>query len=79
MRVEHKTLIFKVITNTENEFCLWLADREVPPGWSDVRKVRGTSRECLAFIREESYRVGQAAASSQSLVNEEPPVRAAYA
>ena len=79
MRAEHHlTLDFKVIINSENEYSLWLADREVPPGWSEVMQVTGSSKECLAYIRQASYRRREPAAVSESYLSEEPPATAAY-
>lgn len=42
---------FKVVVNHEEQYSLWPADRENPPGWSDAGKV-GTKEECLAYVEE---------------------------
>lgn len=47
---EDKT-IYKVVINHEEQYSIWLADRELPLGWSDVGK-NGTKPECLAYIKE---------------------------
>ncbi len=43
--------IYKVIINKEEQYSLWLADREHPLGWSDAGKT-GTKSECEAYIKE---------------------------
>ena len=40
---------YKVVINDEEQYSIWLADRENPPGWSDAGK-SGTKKECLDFI-----------------------------
>jgi MbtH protein len=35
--------------NHEEQYSLWLADRDPPAGWCDAGKV-GTREECLAHI-----------------------------
>jgi MbtH protein len=41
----------KVVVNHEEQYSLWPADREAPPGWTEVGKV-GSKEECLAYIKE---------------------------
>jgi MbtH protein len=48
----HHRLIFKVIVSQDNEYSLWLLDREDPPGWRDTGTMRGSASECLAHIKE---------------------------
>lgn len=48
----HHRLIFKVIVSRDNEYSLWLLDREDPPGWRDTGTMRGSPSECLAHIKE---------------------------
>jgi MbtH protein len=48
----HPRLIFKVIVSQDNEYSLWLLDREDPPGWRDTGTMRGSASECLAHIKE---------------------------
>ncbi len=45
------TKIYKVVINHEEQYSIWVADRENAPGWSDVGK-SGTKAECLAYIKE---------------------------
>lgn len=44
-------VIFQVVTNHEEQYSLWPADREPPAGWRSVGKA-GTKKECLAYIEE---------------------------
>jgi len=43
--------IYKVVVNHEEQYSIWLADRENAPGWKDAGK-SGTKEECLAYIKE---------------------------
>lgn len=47
---EDKTT-YKVVVNHEEQYSIWPADRENPPGWNDVGK-QGLKPECLAYIKE---------------------------
>jgi MbtH protein len=47
---ENKT-IYKVVVNHEEQYSIWFADRESPPGWSDAGKT-GLKADCLAYIKE---------------------------
>ncbi len=47
---EDKT-IYKVVLNHEEQYSIWPADRENPPGWRDAGKA-GSKSECLAYIGE---------------------------
>lgn len=40
-----------VLVNHEEQYSLWLAEKEIPPGWSDAGK-RGSKEECLAYVKE---------------------------
>jgi MbtH protein len=42
---------YVAVVNHEEQYSLWLADREIPAGWRDCGK-RGSKAECLAFIKE---------------------------
>lgn len=48
--VEDNT-IYKVVLNHEEQYSIWLADRENALGWLDAGK-SGTKEECLAYINE---------------------------
>lgn len=41
----------EVVVNDEEQFSIWPADREVPPGWREAGK-QGSKAECLAYIEE---------------------------
>lgn len=45
------TRTYVVLMNHEEQYSLWLADREVPPGWTVVGKP-GSREECLAYVEE---------------------------
>jgi len=43
--------IYKVVVNDEEQYSIWPADRENPPGWRDAGK-SGPKPDCLACIKE---------------------------
>ncbi|GAA6614826.1 MbtH family protein [Scytonema sp. NUACC26] len=45
------TRIYKVVVNHEEQYSIWLADKENPLGWKDVGK-SGLKAECLEYIKE---------------------------
>ncbi len=45
------TRTYTVVVNGEEQYSIWRADREKPPGWKDAGK-SGTKEECLAYIKE---------------------------
>ena len=45
------TTIYKVVVNHEEQYSIWLADRELPAGWRDGGKT-GSKTECLEYIKE---------------------------
>lgn len=45
------TTIYEVVINYEEQYSIWPADREVPPGWRKAGK-RGPKADCLAYIKE---------------------------
>ena len=42
---------YKVVVNAEEQYSLWPADRQNPPGWNDAGK-SGAKADCLAYIKE---------------------------
>ena len=42
---------YKVVVNHQEQYSIWFADRENPPGWNDVGR-QGTKEECLAYIEQ---------------------------
>jgi len=45
------TTMYKVVVNHEEQYSIWLAEREPPLGWREAGK-RGTKAGCLAHIEE---------------------------
>jgi len=45
------TRTYIVLVNHEEQYSLWLADREIPLGWSVVG-TPGSREECLAYVKE---------------------------
>lgn len=43
--------VYKVVINHEEQYSIWPADRENPPGWRDAGK-SGPKAACLAYIQE---------------------------
>ncbi|GCF09832.1 MbtH family protein [Dictyobacter arantiisoli] len=48
---QEDTRMYKVVLNHEEQYSIWLADRENPLGWFEANK-SGTKAECLAYIKE---------------------------
>lgn len=44
-------VLYKVVVNHEEQYSIWLQDRDSPLGWRDAGK-SGTKEECLAYIKE---------------------------
>ena len=42
-------IIYKVVVNHEEQYSIWPAERDTPPGWRDDGK-SGTKEECLTHI-----------------------------
>ena len=52
MRDEQEdTRSYIVLMNHEEQYSLWLADRDIPKGWTAVR-APGSKEECLAYVGE---------------------------
>ena len=45
------TTIYKVVVNHEEQYSIWAAHRELPPGWREEGK-SGMKAECLEHIKE---------------------------
>ncbi|MEL6438044.1 MAG: MbtH family protein [Cyanobacteria bacterium J06621_8] len=45
------TRTYKVVVNHEEQYSIWLVDKENPLGWKDVGK-SGLKQECLDYIKE---------------------------
>lgn len=48
---DQDTTIYKVVINHEEQYSIWPAYRQNPPGWRDAG-YSGTKDECLAYIKE---------------------------
>lgn len=48
---QEDTTIYKVVVNQEEQYSIWRADRENPPGWRNAGP-SGLKAECLAYIKE---------------------------
>ena len=48
MTEDHRT-VWKVVLNHEEQYSIWPADRDNPPGWDD-EGASGTKAECLERI-----------------------------
>lgn len=46
-----RELIYTVVINDEEQYSIWLEDRDLPAGWHAVGKV-GTKADCLGYIEE---------------------------
>lgn len=45
------TTVYAVVVNHEEQYSIWPAERELPPGWTAEGKT-GSKAECLAHIDE---------------------------
>jgi MbtH protein len=44
-------VIYRVVINDEEQYSIWPADRDAPPGWRD-EGTTGPKEQCLAHIDE---------------------------
>ena len=45
------TTVYRAVVNHEEQYSIWPADRELPPGWRDAGKT-GLKPEVLGWIEE---------------------------
>jgi len=45
------TTTYRVVVNHEEQYSIWPAMKEIPPGWTDTGKTCPKT-ECLAYIKE---------------------------
>jgi MbtH protein len=45
------TTIYNVVVNHEEQYSIWSAYKDLPPGWTAPGK-SGSKAECLAYIKE---------------------------
>lgn len=50
-REEDDQTVYRVVHNHEEQYSIWPASHETPPGWFDVGK-SGPKADCLAYIKE---------------------------
>ena len=43
--------IYRVVVNHEEQYSIWPADQEPPPGWRDAGKT-GPKADCLEYVKE---------------------------
>ena len=48
---ETTDVIYKAVLNDEEQYSIWPADRDNPPGWRDAG-CSGTKEQCLAYVDE---------------------------
>jgi MbtH protein len=51
MSVDEDDTTYRVVVNDEEQYSIWVAERELPLGWRDVGKI-GTKAVCLAHIEQ---------------------------
>ena len=42
---------YVVLRNDEEQYSLWLADQDIPPGWYQVGE-EGSKEQCVAYVDE---------------------------
>jgi MbtH protein len=48
---DEDTRTYTVVMNHEEQYSIWLVNKEIPRGWREVGK-QGSKAECLAYIEE---------------------------
>lgn len=48
---DEDTRTYRVVINHEEQYSIWLEDKDVPLGWNEVGVV-GKKDECLQYIKE---------------------------
>ena len=43
--------IYRVVVNHEEQYSIWPAEQELPPGWRDAGKT-GPKADCLEYVKE---------------------------
>jgi MbtH protein len=46
---EEDTRAYTAVVNPEEQYSIWLADKEIPAGWKSIGKT-GPKKDCLALI-----------------------------
>jgi MbtH protein len=48
---DEDTTTYRVVVNHEEQYSIWPAERETPPGWRDGGKA-GSKAECLEYVEQ---------------------------
>lgn len=48
---EERAVEYKVVVNDEEQYSIWPADRDIPPGWRE-EGTRGDKQACLKHVGE---------------------------
>jgi MbtH protein len=48
---EEDNATYRVVMNAEEQYSIWPADKDNPPGWTSVN-TSGSKDECLRYIQE---------------------------
>jgi MbtH protein len=51
MGFDDEDATFRVVVNDEEQYSIWFADREIPPGWRAAGPC-GKKDECLGYIEQ---------------------------
>ncbi|GIJ22891.1 MbtH family protein [Micromonospora lutea] len=51
MEPDEDRTIYRAVVNDEEQYSIWPADRDLPPGWRDAGRT-GPKADCLAYIAE---------------------------
>jgi MbtH protein len=46
---EDDNIMYRVVTNEDEQYSIWFVDRELPAGWYEAGPT-GSKRECLEYI-----------------------------
>ncbi|MEV7027909.1 MbtH family NRPS accessory protein [Kitasatospora sp. NPDC093558] len=49
MGIDDADTVFQVVTNEQDQYSIWFADRALPAGWA-ATGTTGTKQECLKHI-----------------------------
>jgi MbtH protein len=49
--LDDEDALFAVVVNHEEQYSIWPADRDIPPGWRTAGKT-GKKKECLEYIEQ---------------------------
>lgn len=45
------TTVYRVVVNHEEQYSIWRADQDLPPGWKDGGRT-GPKKDCLDHIKQ---------------------------